>query len=377
MDAFVAKPLSVVFRVDASTLIGSGHLMRCLTLGEGLRYRGHRVLFVSRALPGSTFDQISAKGFPCLKLPRPSPKDFSAPSPGMIHGNFCPVSQGMDASQTLDAIGHVQADILIVDHYGLDAKWEDEVANGSGVKIGVIDDLADRAHACSLLVDQNLYLDYSQRYSKLAPAGCALMLGPDYALVRPQFVLPSSRHIPRKNMSSRIVIMFGGADTEGYGIKAAKAALEIEGSIVTLMGLYDPPILIESIALLIKRYQHRINFVGYSTVPWEHMAQADIFVGAGGSSTWERCALGLPGIVYAISENQVAMSKYLGDQKYQIYLGKISEFDGGVLTDAIQSMLPDAIHRAFSETCASLVDGHGVSRIVHTIESSGRLSSRA
>ena len=55
--------MKVLVRTDASVEIGSGHLMRCLTLADQLRSEDAEVAFACRDLPGGMFDLLQAHGY--------------------------------------------------------------------------------------------------------------------------------------------------------------------------------------------------------------------------------------------------------------------------------------------------------------------------
>src|ERR1700722_12010817 len=157
--------MNVAFRVDASSEIGDGHFFRCLTLADALHKCGWQIRFVSRNLPDEMSSMLADRGFALSRLG---------------------TSPAEDAADTIRALSGSSWEWLIVDHYALDARWEAELRQ-CVESIAVIDDLADRAHDCDLLLDQNLYTDADRRYAGRVPARCRLMLGPIYALLREEF----------------------------------------------------------------------------------------------------------------------------------------------------------------------------------------------
>ena len=369
----MAKPISIVIRVDSGQKIGTGHLMRCLTLANGFRSRGHRIEFVCRDLEGSIHGKALDQEHEVRILPYSEELAPSYSIGGMLHWDFLPVSQLDDVRQTLEISSAKSADLIITDHYGLSSLWEQKILAETQTKLMVIDDLADRDHVCNLLVDQNYYRNLERRYDHRTPSACLNLLGPSYAILRPQFLTKrqSTATIPsnRSGQNLKILVSFGGSDQVGRGLVAAETLLRHSGTEVFLMGYYEPQRHEATLNRLKSAYKSRFNLIGYSDTPWDYMSGCDLFVGAGGSITWERCALGLPGLVYAISENQVEMSRDLAEVGCQVFMGNFNKMSSDLLLEAV-----DTLHRNSSkiaqmtETARDLVDAKGLDRVIHAVE---------
>src|SRR5215469_9326625 len=193
--------VNVVFRGDASSAIGAGHIMRCLTLAVALREAGASVSFVCRETEGHLCDRVEAKGFRVVRLARWGS--------GALHNQTAQETRWLgadwkqDAEQTLAALRTFsgQVDWLIADNYAIDYRWEGALRAAVG-RIMVIDDLADRSHDCDLLLDQNFYRDIARRYDALVPERAIRLLGPRYALLRPEFASTrrSESHNPERRL---------------------------------------------------------------------------------------------------------------------------------------------------------------------------------
>ncbi|MEX6780098.1 UDP-2,4-diacetamido-2,4,6-trideoxy-beta-L-altropyranose hydrolase, partial [Limnospira fusiformis] len=211
--------MKVIFRVDSSAQIGSGHLIRCRTLAEELRRRGAEVRFICREHRGNLIHLLSQAAFPVTVLP-PPPQ-----SSGEMEENYqawLGVSAETDAQETLLALGGESADWLVVDHYGLDAVWERQL-RPQVKQILVIDDLANRPHDCDVLLDQNYSQLGEQRYQGWVPHSCRLLLGPRYGLLRPEYPLYRQALSPHRGQVRRVLVFFGGTDSQNMTGKALEA----------------------------------------------------------------------------------------------------------------------------------------------------------
>ncbi|HPZ14727.1 MAG TPA: UDP-2,4-diacetamido-2,4,6-trideoxy-beta-L-altropyranose hydrolase, partial [Bacillota bacterium] len=205
--------LHIVIRTDASPAIGTGHVMRCLTLANALARKGVGVSFICREHEGNLCDLIEEQGFTVHRLPAPESSFEADATPA--HAAWLGAAWQEDARQTgavIRTLG-IKPTWLVVDHYGLDYRWEEALRPLVG-RIFVIDDLADRAHDCDLLLDQNLFADMQTRYAGKVPADCRLLLGPEYALLQPIYAELHDRIPPREGPVRRILISFGGADRD-------------------------------------------------------------------------------------------------------------------------------------------------------------------
>ncbi len=179
--------VKLAIRVDASTRMGLGHLVRCRTLAQELRAQGAEVRFICRAHPGHQIDALAADAFATISLPAP-PNDIDTGESAAAedYARWLGVPQHQDAVETLAALSGWRPDWLVVDHYGLDVDWAQLLRPHVG-RILVIDDLANRLHDADLLLDQNYATDGARRYAGLLPASALTLIGPRYALLHPAY----------------------------------------------------------------------------------------------------------------------------------------------------------------------------------------------
>ncbi|HIW34771.1 MAG TPA: UDP-2,4-diacetamido-2,4,6-trideoxy-beta-L-altropyranose hydrolase [Candidatus Paenibacillus intestinavium] len=259
--------MDILIRTDASHEIGSGHVMRCLTIADQLQKLGHHVTFWMERLPGHMIDFVERQGY---------------------------VVTGQE--QTVE--------LLIVDHYQLDITWEQRMRKFTR-KIVVIDDLANRQHDCDLLLDQNVVANYEHRYDRLVPIHCKKLLGPKYLIMRDEFIEQRAKQPKRTGEVNRLLVFMGGSDPTNETMKVLRALKETTtifqhvDVVVGNSNVYRQEI--EEIC----RQQHysyhcQIDYMA------RLMSEADFSIGAGGSTTWERCYVGLPAASTIVAPNQLA-----------------------------------------------------------------------
>src|SRR3990172_6780187 len=139
--------MNVVFRVDATVQIGTGHFMRCLTVADALKQRGAQIRFISRLLPEYFRGMLTAKGLEFMPI---SGGSSATITDGLAHGHWLGTGQDADAHESSHALSDRVWDWLVVDHYALDARWESALRQ-TATCILVIDDIADREHDCDVL----------------------------------------------------------------------------------------------------------------------------------------------------------------------------------------------------------------------------------
>lgn len=339
--------MRVIMRTDASVTTGSGHVIRCLTLADQLCGQGAEVAFLCAALPGSLTELINTRGYVCKQL---SPSVASA---------FL-----IDARETLLAAAEVMpgvADWLVVDHYSLDARWEESV-RGCCRRLMVIDDIANRPHSCELLLDQN-YED-ALRYQGLVPAACKQLLGPGYALLRPEYARNRRPAEFRRRALQRIFVFFGGsdpADLTGKTLNALMAPelrhLEVD---VVVGGSYVHH---ETLNALSKA-RGRTTVHGPQLHLADLMMAADIAVGAGGVTNWERMSIGLPSLVITLAENQEPISRQLHQREVVRLIGKSDEVSAEHIRDALLDEIRSQKYLDRIAPSMATCDGKGAARVL-------------
>jgi UDP-2,4-diacetamido-2,4,6-trideoxy-beta-L-altropyranose hydrolase len=354
-----------MFRTDASSQIGTGHVMRCLTLADALRKQGAECKFVCREHEGHLMDHIRSRGCELHALPKPSENASFASE--LAHASWLGVDWQTDAEQTHQALDSERFDWLIVDHYALDHRWESALRS-SCKRIMVIDDLADRQHDCDLLLDQN-YGSSVERYRGLVPADCTQCHGPEHALLKPVYAERRAQLPARDGQVRRVLIYFGGgadaADLTCLAVQAFQAPelAHTELDIVVGAAYAHQSSLEELVALRGKSTIHRLR-----PDLADLMAKSDLAIGAGGATTWERCCMGLPAILISIAENQRPACEALSADKLIDYLGHVDQVTPELIRDRVLSFVKNSdLLLELDERGMKLVDGNGVLKITKTM----------
>ncbi|WP_066051380.1 UDP-2,4-diacetamido-2,4,6-trideoxy-beta-L-altropyranose hydrolase [Robertmurraya korlensis] len=357
--------MNIVIRVDSSFEIGTGHVMRCLTLAEVLRRKGARISFICRDLPGNLGNYLIEKGFNVCLLP--PPKNCDQVKYNHLYESWLKVPWQIDAEETIEILKVAKpVDGLIVDHYAIDKKWEVMVKAFVG-KIVIIDDLANRPHDCKILLDQN-FSNESNRYNHLLPNNCVKLLGTGYAILREEFRRENIRMEERSGQIKNLLIFFGGTDPTSETIKALKGLNSISVSdlhINVVVGKSNP------YKHLIKEECDKALNISYHCQienMAELMREADLSIGAGGSTTWERCFLGLPSIVIATAENQVEITRLVNSKGAIHYLGLSETVTQSMIANAVEDMLTNPKRvKIMSEKARALMGDSRFNEIIERI----------
>jgi UDP-2,4-diacetamido-2,4,6-trideoxy-beta-L-altropyranose hydrolase len=333
--------MNVFIRTDSSVKLGIGHAMRCLTLADELKKRGCSITFVSSSMLEAVKDLVHGKGYELYFIEGLN-KQHDYPLPQSNDNIHSKENEDEDARQTKDIISVMRnkVEMLIVDHYGLGHKWESQMRTMAS-SIVVIDDMADRAHDCDVLLDQNLYVNGAGRYDRLVPSYCRKILGPGYALLRPEFKrIRQNKDIKSRGGDvSKILIFIGGTDPSNETAKAIEAVRilnrpEIAVDVVT--GQANP--LRDEIKIMCASSSSIQYFCGPENLA-EIMAGADLSIGAGGSTTWERCCLGLPTLIISVSLNQQAIAEGCHREEIGIYLGESKNVTPEIIKNELERLI--------------------------------------
>jgi UDP-2,4-diacetamido-2,4,6-trideoxy-beta-L-altropyranose hydrolase len=364
--------MRIAIRVDSSAEMGTGHFMRCLTLADGLLSQGSTVRFVTRRLPPHLESQVTPR-HEVVRLAESAATTRLAG--GGPYSQWLGTTQETDAVDSARALAGYEADWLIVDHYAIDACWESALRNHVR-RIAVIDDLADRKHDCDLLLDQNFYENAGDRYAGRIPESAKTLLGPRFALLRPEFMERRKGVNSRCGEVRRLLILFGGVDATNMTSRAISA----------VAGLSERGIRVDVVIGSAHAHTGQIaaacaahGFELHVQTPRvaDLMAAADLSIGAGGSTTWERCCLGLPTLAICTAENQRQQLRDAGAAGlvYALEVGADPEL---TIKRHLEALLEnETLRTSLSRNGLRMVDGRGVDRILTAMGSSGITIRRA
>jgi UDP-2,4-diacetamido-2,4,6-trideoxy-beta-L-altropyranose hydrolase len=355
----------IAFRVDSGIEIGSGHLVRCLTLAGELQNLNCEILFIMRATVGNLAIKAEEAGFKVRLVKTDKQTDIKSD----LHTGPLPVQMQLDdARLTLDALQNCRPKLIIVDHYGLGKEWETELCR-TGASICAIDDLANRQHNCHALLDTNYFeAPAFCRYDNLVPSNCLKMIGPSFALLHPQYTSMHASSPHPDGIVRRIFVFFGGTDSTNQSAKvlAALSAPNLAHLTVDIvLGInYQHR---EQITVLaasrgnVNIYQDLETLAGL-------IIKADLAIGAGGTNTWERMNCGIPSLIAAVAPNQETAINALMNDGYIACLASGRYASCEEWGDAISALIADCDKLVeMGEKSRNLVDGFGARYVAHLI----------
>lgn len=331
-----------LFRADASRDIGTGHVVRCATLAQRLVASGQDVHFICRRQPGDLIDWLEAQDLPVLSLVTAD------------------VDQSKDAALCREAVGQIRYDWLVVDHYELDEVWEMAMTTVAQRTL-VIDDLG-RSHACDVLLDQNYANPAQDLYAKRVAARCQFLFGPGFALVRPEFadLRPASLGRSRQALA-RLIVFMGGSDPVNETTKAVNGIALAKVSTLAVdvvIGKGNPHRrAVERACGKLSNVELHVQTARMA----ELMAKSDCAIGAAGSTTWERCVLGLPALVTILAANQLQIAERVAALGGRL-LGWHYDLTPESYAQGVAELTP-ALLSGMSKAAAATCDGEGAKRV--------------
>ena len=336
--------MRLLFRVDCSVSIGAGHLMRTLCLANLAARYGITSHFLCKDLPGFDTTLITQQHHEMTLLP----SDIT----------------WRQFYRLLLTLG--QFDWLIVDHYQLDQRWERAVGALLPQQL-IIDDLANRDHWATQLLDMSLIRqarDYHSSHWLREP-----LLGPSFALLRPEFAsLRPQAVIKRRatDMVNHLLISLGAMDADNHLTRLINALDSLPLAPLTIdiaLSRHAPHLMALKKAIASSR--HAITLHLDSDQMAQLMLNADLAIGAGGISCWERATLALPTLLFILADNQRGNSQQLSHINAASYLGDLRELDDKTLAKQLIRHWPTATTlRLMANNCAKLCDGDGAIKVL-------------
>lgn len=354
------------FRVDASPVIGTGHVVRCLNLARQLTRKGAEAVFLSRGLPENFRRQVEQIG--CAVMELTQYEDLLPQNP-FSYETWLGCSQIEDAKECEALIGKQKEIIVIVDHYGVNEEWLG-IAKRVFKKLVVLDDLAERRLDVDLVINQNLGWT-ARDYTHLVGQETKLLLGPEYALLAENY--STARKKLKRSFKSeaplRVLVSLGGADIKNVTGKVARVLEEIQRNhdflVTIVVGSMNPNS--NDLHEICQRSNGKIVLIQGANNLTDAYASHDIAVGAVGGSSWERCCLGLPTIFVPIAENQKSAAKMLKKVGAGFLLDCLDNNFEHELTKALKQMSDKETRSAMSKQAMRICDGLGVTRVADEI----------
>ncbi len=359
---------SVVFRADASLHIGTGHVMRCLTLADALSEKGAECQFVCKDLPGNLIGYIRGKGYDVYSLPISTSDKDEMTSP--LLRDWLGGSQKNDAEHCRQFLDQNVPNWLIVDHYAIDVRWE-RLLRPSCEQLMVIDDLANREHDCDLLLDQTCGREASE-YRSMAPDACQLLCGSEYALLRPEFLKWRNYSLERRKIYElkQLLISLGGVDKDNVTSQVLRAlkssCLPVDCEITVVMGPNAP--WLREVQVLAETLSWNTTVVAGVNNMGQLMADSDLAIGAAGATSWERCCLGLPTIMVVVAENQNRVASSIQKAGAALVVQLAPDIGDSLRSNLLHLTASPERMLDMSLAAAGIVNGCGVATVIQSME---------
>ena len=341
---------NLIIRADATCRIGTGHVMRCIALGQAWQDNGGKVVFISYSESDALRKRIAAEGIEFISLDKPHPDPF-------------------DSKFTIGTIRTKNSELkpwVVVDGYHFDPAYQ-KAFRAAGFHLLVIDDMAHwPEYYADIILNQNLG---AEKLKYTCGSDTTLLLGPRYVLLRQEFMAwhDWQRKIPE--VAHKVLVTIGGGDPDNVTQKVIEALsqVEIEGlEAMVVVGGSNP--YFQELESAVHGVKVPVRLVRNAANMPELMAWADVAVTAGGSTCWELAFMGLPALILFLADNQAPMAVELKKHGSAINLGRHNLIESGDIADQLHSMIMSSEKRYSMSNCGrQLVDGSGAMRVIRQL----------
>ena len=354
---------NIVFRVDAASHIGTGHLQRCLTLAKELQTLGYVTIFVMIPFDDTFISLVKRQNIEVLLMTNTNLDNVCIHDSSQWLGK----SQLEDAEEYLSLLDTIEVFCCIVDHYSIDTVWE-TIVRTKVKKIMVIDDLANRLHDCDLLLDQNYWNNYLSRYDNHVNTSCIKLLGPQYCMLRDEFRELRNKASIISSSLPKVLINFGGVGDYNLLTKFSRVLPYFieKYNFIMITGRLSYQ---DFLCLKSTINSSKIIIMENTENMAKLMSESSYAFGACGSTVWERFCLGLNSSLVEVAANQHELLQFLSDESLVHFLGdsiSITEDDIYKSLNRLRLELPENAARKLK--IISLVDGDGVKRVAQKIK---------
>lgn len=339
---------ALLVRADASPAIGTGHVMRCLALSKAWQGTGGQVCCLMAENIPALEERLVREGITVTKI---------SAAPGSLG----------DSEQTAAEARRLGAAWVVADGYRFLPDYIRKLKT-AGLRVLFLDDDGRfDFYPADVVLNQNVSVS-SAMYDKREPI-TRLLLGPEYVLLRPEFLAePRNREYPAT--VRKVLVTMGGSDPENVTRKVLLALLQTETNFEAriVVGSGNPR-QDELQVLAAQRAGFQLEKSPVNMAPL--MRSADLAISGAGSTCWELAYLGLPAIVIALSQDQQGIASGLAEHEVAVSLGWHANLSEERISEALNSLLGDLARRqAMSERGMKLVDGRGAERVVTFLQNS-------
>jgi UDP-2,4-diacetamido-2,4,6-trideoxy-beta-L-altropyranose hydrolase len=343
------NPGTLLLRSDASTAMGTGHVMRCFALAQAWQDAGGQAAFAMADGSPAIRQRLCAENMEVMPLQTSAGTED-------------------DAKKVAELASRCAAAWVTVDGYQFGSAYQRQL-KADGVKLLFLDDYGHAApYSADLVLNQNVHAQksfYADRevYTRL-------LLGPRYAMLRREFERWRNWEREIAQVGRKVLVTMGGSDPDNVSARVIEASgmVPVEGlEVAVVVGGSNPHS--ESLERLAVRCGGRVRLRSDVSNMSELMAWADVAVSAAGTTCWEMCLLGLPAILIDLAENQRPIAQDLDRKGCAVYFGSSSDVDSARMAAKLEWMLlsPD-VRDACSHRASRLVDGYGAKRIVDVLK---------
>ncbi|MGF2033929.1 MAG: UDP-2,4-diacetamido-2,4,6-trideoxy-beta-L-altropyranose hydrolase [Nostoc sp. CmiVER01] len=337
--------MKLLIRADASTQIGTGHVMRCLALAQAWQDAGGGVIFVMATEAPDLKTRLKSGGMEVIYLP-------------------IEIGSAEDAEETAKLARQFDANWVVVDGYQFGAKYQ-EIIKEFELKLLFIDDYGHaKQYYADIVLNQNIHPE-EELYRNRQPY-TQLLLGTNYSLLRREFWQWRGWQRSLPLIAKKLLVTLGGADPDNVTLKVIQGLQKVEVEeleAVVVVGGSNPHY--DRLLVVSQESKFPIHLKRNVKNMPELMAWADVAIAAGGSTSWELAFMGLPSIVLILADNQQDTAEKLGNLNIVINLGWHQDISEVEIAQAIKKLLLAKQTRIeISRHAQQLLDGYCTARII-------------